>query len=118
MSDLDVQLPIDSDSPHYQLGVVLDGVAYTIVMRWNPGRPPLLAGAWYMDLLDADGDEDNPILVGAKLVLGALIGRDAYDPRFPRGAFFVSDLSGLGIEATLYDLGTRVVVYYRPEAGF
>ena len=50
---------------YYRLSSTLDGVQYLLDFRWN-GRDD----AWYMDVLDV---ETNPIRMGHKLVLGALM---------------------------------------------
>lgn len=116
-TDQDTELPIDADSPYYSVGVVIENVPFTFVVRWNE-RLHITEGGWVFDLLDENGDEDNPIVSGVPIVLGALLGRRCTDPRFPNGAFFASDLSGLGVEATINDLGTRVKLYFRPASAF
>lgn len=117
-TDQDTELPIDSDSPNYTMGIVIENIGYTFAVIWNEGRPPQLAGAWYFDLLDESGDTENPIASGIKIVLGALLGGNCTDPRFPNGAFFASDISGKNADATINDLGTRVKVYFRPASAF
>lgn len=106
----DSELPLDSAAPFYEMGTVIDGVSYWFNMKWN-GREE----CWYFDLWDTEKD---PIISGIKIVLGALLGRNCTDPRFPNGAFFASDLSGAGRDATIDDLGVRVKLYFRPAADF
>lgn len=116
-TDQDTELPIDAASPYYSMGVVVEETAFVFVVRWNE-RLHITSGGWLFDLLDENGDEDNPILSGVPIVLGALFGRRCTDPRFPKGAFFASDLSGKNREATINDLGTRVKLYFRPASAF
>lgn len=97
-------LPLDSAAPHYQVGTSLDGVQYILELKWN-----MRDEAWYLDIL---AEDEDPIRHGMKIVLGTLLGRRSVDPRMPAGAFIAADLSGAGREATIDDLGTRVVVYY------
>jgi len=97
-------LPLVPNEPNYRVGTALDGVQYTLDIRWN-----IRDSAWYMDVLTADGDM---IRAGLKLVLGASIGGRVTDPRFPPGLLRVFDQSHTGVDATLEDMGTRVVVYY------
>ncbi len=99
-----VQLPIDASDPNYRVGISLNDTPYLFDVRWN-GRD----GAWYFDLYD---DSEVPIISGVKLVLGAFILTACTDPRKPSGAIIVADLSGQGRDATIDDLGTRVVVLY------
>jgi hypothetical protein len=97
-------LPIDAAAPHYQIGTSIDGAQYVLEVRWNQRDE-----AWYLDILDEDED---PIAHGIKIVLGSVLGKRCVDPRMPAGALIAADLSGAGLDATLDDLGTRVVVYY------
>lgn len=99
-----VQLPFVPSEPNYQFATVLDGVPYIIGVRWNARD-----AAWYMDLFAADA---SPICHGIKIVLGALLGRRTMDPRYPGGTLTAVDLSGKDADATLDDLGVRVVVYF------
>ena len=99
-----VQLPLDSVDPFYRVGITLNDTPYLFDVHWN-GRD----GAWYFDLLDVTED---PIRCGIKIVLGIPLGFRSTDPRFPPGALYAEDLSGQGTDATIDDLGSRVVVYY------
>lgn len=103
-----VTLPLVPSIPNYRFGTQLDGVQYIIDVRWN-GRD----GAWYMDFLQAD---ETPIKYGIKIVLGATLGGLVTDPAFPPGVLIAVDQTGNGREATLDDLGSRVLVVYIPAA--
>lgn len=103
-----VVLPIVPSVPNYRVSTTLDDVSYVLDVRWN-GR----AEAWYMDVRT---DEGEAIRVGLKLVLGAYHGMRVTDERFPNGIFTAVDLSGEHREATLDDMGTRVVVLYYPAS--
>jgi hypothetical protein len=109
-----VQLPLDARDaagrviPNYRVGTMLGGVQYVLDVRWN-GRASDGAGAWYLDISTSAG---VLIRAGIKIVLGALLGRRSVSPDFPRGVLIAADLSGAGVDATLDDLGTRVVVYF------
>lgn len=97
-------LPLVPSVPSYRFGTVLNGDPFIIDVHWN-GRDE----AWYMDVL---AEDETPIRHGIKILLGSPLGRRTIDPRFPRGMFLASDLSGEGRDAGLDDLGTRVVVYF------
>lgn len=102
------RLPLDAVAPNYRMSITLDDTPYIFDVRWN-GRD----GAWYFDLYDI---VEAPILVGIKIVLGAVLGVRSKDVRFPTGALYAVDLSGDGRDATIDDLGTRVVVFYNDRA--
>jgi hypothetical protein len=100
------QLPLTSEHPQYRFGTSLDGVQFTIDVRWN-GRDE----AWYMDVLTDDG---TPIRRGIKMVLGTLLGGRCIDPGFPDGVLIAADQARLGRDATVDDLGERVAVFFIP----
>jgi hypothetical protein len=77
---------------------------YVVDLRWNER-----AAAWFMDLYD---EAESPIRVGIKVVIGTWLGRRSVDPRFPPGAIVAIDTSGAGRDATLDDLGTRVILLF------
>lgn len=83
--------------------------SYVWDFRWNER-----AGAWFMDIFD---ENEDPIRVGVKVVLGTWLGRRCVDARFPPGAIVAVDTSGAGLDAGLDDLGTRVILlfYSGPE---
>lgn len=99
-----IQLPIDSFAPSYQVATEILGVTYLFDVRWNSR-----AESWFVSIAD---ENEDPIVSGIRLTLDAPLGRRCQDPRFPAGRIFASDLSGGGREATLDDLGTRVIVYF------
>lgn len=102
------QLPLRPSIPSYRVGTTLNGRQVLIDARWN-GRD----AAWYLDMLT---EAEEPIVMGMKVVLGVLLGGRTTNTEFPVGVLMASDLSGTGREATLDDLGTRVLVYfYTPE---
>jgi len=104
-----VILPFKPSIPHYRVTTTLDDVQYILDVKWSTRE-----ACWYFDLLD---DNEDMIRSGIKVVLGALLGRRSADARFPPGAFQARDLTDEGREATLDDMGDRVIVeYYSPEA--
>lgn len=105
-----VELPLIPSEPFYTFGVDLEDTSYLIEMRWNGRDVP---GAWYMSIMEEDG---TPIRMGIKVVLGTFLGRRSVNAKFPPGLLVAIDLTGKGQDATLDDLGTRVVVYYYTAA--
>ncbi len=103
---MSLQLPLNSDAPHYRVGTTLQGIQYLLDVRWNSREE-----AWYMTISSV---EDIVLIAGIKLVLGVFLTRLSHDERLPDGEFMVSDLSDTSTEATLTDLGERVAVYFIP----
>lgn len=100
-------LPLESNLPDYQFTTILDGVEVGFRLRWNDR-----ASAWYMGIFDAAGDL---IIDSVQLSLNRFIGIGICNDGFPPGVFFVFDNSGSNVEATLEDLGDRVLVGYFTE---
>lgn len=98
------KLPLVPSLPHYTFNTVLGDTAYNFEIRWN-GRD----AAWYMSVFEQD---ETPIFVNAKIVLGANIGRKANHPLVLTGVFLAIDTEKTGIDATLDDLGSRIQVRY------
>lgn len=97
-------LPLVPSIPNYRVGTTIENVQYVLDVRWNARD-----GAWFMDVSDSTA---VPIALGIKLVLGIALGRRITDARFPTGLLYAADLSNQGLDATLDDLGTRVVIQY------
>lgn len=102
------QLPIDAESPNYRLSTTLDGQSVIFDLRWNSREE-----AWFLNLLDND---ETPIVEGIKVILGMFLGRRTTSERMLPGRLVVEDLSGQNLDATIDDLGTRVIIYYFTEA--
>jgi len=99
-----VELPFEPTIPFQTFGTTLDGTQYVINVRWNDR-----AQAWFFDLL-TEGEE--MIRAGIRIVLGTVLGGRSADDRMPAGMLKAVDLTETGTEATLDDLGVRVVVYF------
>jgi len=95
-------LPLVASIPNYRFSTTIDNITYLIDARWNTRD-----NAWYLDFLE---DDETPIVNGVKIVLGMYLGRWVNHILFNTGVFVATDTSGKGREATLDDLGTRVVV--------
>jgi hypothetical protein len=106
----DAQLPLIPSVPFYRVSTTLDDDVFLLDLKWNTRD-----AAWYMTILTPDEDV---IVAEVKIVLGTLLGARSTDPRMPAGILQVCDLAGTGVDATLDDLGERVVIYYTPIAEF
>jgi len=99
-----VQIPITADTPYFQEVVLLDGVAYTLVFRWN-----VRANSWYLDILDETGE--TTYHAGVRMVVNfPLLLR--VTGRKPPGWLVLNDSSGAGLDPGLSDLGTRCLLNY------
>lgn len=101
-------LPFIPSEPHYEFSTVLDGATYTFEVRWNASDNGG-AGAWYFDILNADGSR---AVTGVKVVLGVHLARRAEHPLTRKGVLVAIDTSGQAREAGFDDIGTRVQVWH------
>lgn len=99
-------IPFESGTAAYSFETPIDGVPYRFDVRWNTRSE-----AWHFDLYEQDG---TPIAHGLKIVLGAFIGRRIQHRLFRTGVMVARDDSGQGRDATIDDLGTRVLVRWIP----
>lgn len=101
-------LPFQPSIPSYRVGTVINGTPYIFDVRWNARD-----AAWYFDLYDKD---EVAIVMGVKVVLGAGLGSRVRDDRYPAGLVVAIDVTGAGADATIDDIGKRVlVVHFTPE---
>ncbi len=100
------QLPLVPTTPNYRVATQLGDDVFILDVRWN-----VRDAAWYLDIRD---DDETIIRSSLKIVLGTFLGGRVRAPAFPKGVLQAVDLTGAGEEATLDDLGTRVVVYFTP----
>ncbi len=101
---IDIPLSEGAPLPNFDMQAPLDGVTYTLQVRWN-----VRAGAWYLDVLDEAGE--NVLLAGVKLVVNWPLG--AYSTgRQPPGVFTVVDTGGQGADPDLAGLGVRWTLLY------
>lgn len=99
-----VVIPTRSDFDHYKFTVDLEGQNYGFSFRFN-GRMQ----KWVFDLTSEDGTaiiESNPVYVN-QLTLN----RYQTDLK-PKGDLMFLDTSGLNLDPTQDDLGTRVILMY------
>lgn len=106
------EIPLDqrNGSPLFRLPTSLGDDPVILDFRWNSsanGR----RGCWYMDVLDQDA---KPIAQGVKLLLGVNLCRTYTHEIIARNLLRLVDTSRQGREATLDDLGTRVVLLNFP----
>jgi hypothetical protein len=102
------EIPLDkrNSAPLFRLPTYLGDDQVVLDFRWNSqanGRK----GSWFMDVLDSN---TKPIAQGVKLVLGVNLCRTSSHEIFTRNMLRLVDTSRKDREATLDDLGTRVVL--------
>lgn len=112
-------VPSTPTLPFLDVVVALDGVNYTLQLRWNTRATRTLLdgteeeGAWFLTILDEPG---NTIIRGdVKLVADWPLYRVTAD-REPPGLLMAIDTSGQGIDPGFDDIGRRVVIDYITEA--
>jgi hypothetical protein len=103
-----VAIPLSLGLSYYDLQATLDGMTYSLVIRWN-----VRAGQWFLDV----GNEDETFWYFNGLALGTQfpIGARRAD-RSPPGAFLLVDTAGADEEPGFDDLGGRHQLYYLSAA--
>lgn len=102
-----VIIPV-STHPHHELQVKLDGVVYTLELRWNRRD-----SGWYLTVKD---EADAVLVASRRLVCDwPIVGLREQPPVLP-GQLWVYDTSGEQLDPTLEDLGTRVLLLYEEAA--
>ena len=98
------EIPLDqrNGAPLFEFATSLGIDQVGLRFRWNTR-----AGAWFMDVRD---ENDKAIILGVKLLLGINLCRKSVHPIFSRNLLRLVDTSRAHREATLDDLGTRVVL--------
>lgn len=99
-------IPINPDLLNYEFRVDLDGVVYTLAVRYNSRE-----GRWFLDIKDAS---NVPITMSIKIVLNVELIRIYQQPELPPGSLFVlnSD-SDSEVEPSLNDLGINTLLLYQ-----
>ncbi len=97
-----VRLPFQPSQNNYRLVVPLRNTPYLLDVHWNTRD-----SAWYFDLREED---ETPILLGNKVLVGSKIGRASNHDFFKTRGFEVMDTAGVGVDAAYDDLGARIQV--------
>lgn len=92
--------PFTVSQNNYRLKVPIDNSAFLLDVRFNS-----FDSTWSVDLYEED---ETPILMNIKLVLGARLGRTCKHSFFDQYVLSVVDTSGSGVDANFDDLGNRV----------
>lgn len=98
------RIPLPTSNPHFVEQTQLDGLTYTLRIHWNEREE-----AWYLELGDVDA---VPIVASRKLVADWPLLQRVKSERKPPGEIYVIDLTGMGIDPGLDDLGKRVDLIY------
>lgn len=102
-------VPFRPGVPQQRVDVTLSGVTYGIVAHWNA-----MDNAFYLNVYEED---DTPIAMSLKVVLGVVLGRSYTHEFFSSGArgLIAVDLSNTGAECGVDELGGRVQIWYFTE---
>lgn len=95
-------IPFRPSDTNYRLAIAFDNVPVFIDTRWNERDQ-----AWYIDFREED---ETPIALGIKVVIGTNLGRRSTHKFFVSQIFVPFDTSGVGRDAGFDDLGARVIV--------
>lgn len=104
-----LKIPTSSEA-YYRQRTQLNGVSYVFVFKFNSRE-----GIWSFDLLDQDED---PIALGVRVVVGVELLRWVVDSRKPTGTLLCVDLQSESTtlqdsrDPGIFELGARWVLMY------
>lgn len=106
-------IPLPTDSPFFDIQVVLTGIIFTLEFHWNERE-----GSWYFNIQTEDGQD---IINGVKVVVDFPLARRSPNPLRPAGVLVASDTTGKqqnpiwNPALNKSDLGDRVqLLYFEP----
>jgi hypothetical protein len=97
-------IPCLLDTPRYTLDLTLSAAPYRLEFEFNERD-----GRWYLSM---STPENEQIIQGAPVVLGAPLLRGNNHPQRPPGTLIAIDTSLLDLDAGAADLGDRVQLVY------
>ena len=98
-----LEIPI-LDSTNYSFRIDLEGSTYNLALKYNQRED-----RWYLDISD---EQDNPIVLGIKLVLNTSLVERFQDSRLFPGTLFLSSQTDLNTAPGLLDLGSNIKLLY------
>ena len=99
-------LPVIPGLSPQRMSLAIDDLEYLLDLVWNERDE-----CWFLDVYQGDS---TAIFHGAKVVLGAYIGRIHRHPLLSNGAFIAVDTSQQLVDASFDDFGRRVLLVYVP----
>lgn len=100
-----LEIPVRSDIPSYNFQITLEGIVFTLHLRYNTRLE-----RWVMDVNDVD---DANIVTGIPLLYGLPLLDRYKDERLPLGRFVISDETGEKRNPTRDGLGDDFKLLYR-----
>lgn len=102
------EIPLRTDVANSKFNLPIEGTFYTLEFRWNSRM-----SNWFMDIKTLN---EESILNGIPVFTNFdLIGRFK-NILLPEGELLFYDTSGEATDPTRYDLGERVVLFYKEAA--
>lgn len=98
------EIPFIAGTPRQRLELRIGGSQLIITSRWNERDH---GGAHYLDFFDVD---EQPIVRGVKVVLGAFLAQGCAHEWFQRNKVMAYDRSRSARDAGVDDLGGRIAV--------
>lgn len=103
-------IPIPTDLYAFRLSLRLDDSRYILAFRWEsrPGQE-----GWYASVFAED--TDDPVIAGARVVVGWPLQISSRARSGPRGVLTVLDVSAKGAPLDFGSLGREHRLFYFPE---
>lgn len=103
---MSIFIPVIPSNTNNQFQITLGDDIYTFDIHWNSRDDAGSGdGAYYFDLYDSAG---LPVVVGVKIVLGALLGRRSAHPFFLTNVLVAVDSTLTNLDTNFDELGVRV----------
>lgn len=96
------------DLYEYSFGATLDGTIYTLKLSWNERMDH-----WFLSMYTVD---DEIVIEGVMVINGVDLLRSCVETARPPGQLFAVPTDRRQAHAGIDGLGSRVQLYYRPEA--
>jgi hypothetical protein len=101
-------IPTSTTETVYTEIVEIEGREYVLRFDWSERE-----SIWYLSIYDQD---ENPLALSLRLVVGKSLLVGKRDPRLPPGQMAAVDATGTDTEAGVDELGKRVFLMYQDAA--
>lgn len=91
-------------SSNYEFRIDLEGSTYNLSLKYNKRE-----NRWYLNIKD---EQDNPIVMGIKMVLNTSLVERFQDDRLPPGTLFLLNQTDINVDPGLEDFGTEIILLY------
>lgn len=103
-----IEIPLPNADPSFSFNTELDGKTYYFTFRWN-GR----IENWVFDLYDS---LKEPIQLGNPFISGFALLKQNKSKSKPPGLLYARDMTGSGANATRFNIGRDIKLFYLEDS--